>query len=304
MDTQDIESMRKQNADLLLALRKFATAASPGPWEWGGTECTSQEQALEICKGNIEATAKPGTHFCEVFLGDGRRTALVGNGPTSIANAAFIAASNPAAILSLLDYIAALEADRTPAANAEGLLPKPTRPAPPMPTVKPPAPECSTLRRELGLAYSRTCLKCGLGPCREELKPAAEKADVLAAGCFGASCDTGAKTVTLRFDTFEAALAYYVTIGPNRPAAVGAGDMTEAQKRAASLFGCWWAMVQAERELAETPIDPEAVVLHFMGCGASCMVHAKDLTEISGLMESLLPARAAANGAGGQKGGA
>ena len=84
-------------------LRRLAMAATPGPWHWGGTPVSGGDEALEICRANINATAQPGLHFCEVFLDDGRRTALVGNGPTSIHNAAWIAAANPAAILRLLD---------------------------------------------------------------------------------------------------------------------------------------------------------------------------------------------------------
>lgn len=61
--------------------------------------------------------------------------------------------------------------------------------------------------------------------------------------------------------------------------------LTEAQRRAVSLFTCWWSMVQAHQELAGDPVDPEAVVLHFMGSGASCMVHAKDLTELCNLLD-------------------
>jgi len=90
------------DAQELQRLKELAQAATPGPWMWGGTECASPEHALVICKENIDATAKPGTHFCEVYLDDGRRTALVGNGPTGIANAAYIAAANPAAMLELI----------------------------------------------------------------------------------------------------------------------------------------------------------------------------------------------------------
>lgn len=71
------------------------------------------------------------------------------------------------------------------------------------------------------------------------------------------------------------------------PAAAPKAALTDAQKRAASLFTCWWSMVEAEHELADKPIDPEAVVLHYMGCGASCMVHAKDLREVCAMLTSL-----------------
>lgn len=84
-------------------LRRLAEAATPGPWDWGGTQVSTQEQALDICLENIRLTEAPGPYFCEVYVGDGRRTALVGHGPTSQQNAAFIAAANPAVILAMLD---------------------------------------------------------------------------------------------------------------------------------------------------------------------------------------------------------
>lgn len=45
----------------------------------------------------------------------------------------------------------------------------------------------------------------------------------------------------------------------------------------ADLFTCWWAMHLAQAECINEPIDPNALVLRFMGSGASCMVFAKDL---------------------------
>lgn len=93
------------NAEQIAKLKELAQAATPGPWNWGGTPVSTNEEAMAICRENIEATEKPGTHFCEVYLDDGRRTALVGNGPTGIANAAFIAAANPAAILELIALV-------------------------------------------------------------------------------------------------------------------------------------------------------------------------------------------------------
>ncbi|PNG11892.1 ead/Ea22-like family protein [Stutzerimonas stutzeri] len=90
-------------------LKRLAEAATPGPWEWGGTPVATAEEALEICRVNIELTANPDPYFCEVYVEDGRRTALVGNGPTGQQNAAFIAAANPAAILSLIAEVEGLE---------------------------------------------------------------------------------------------------------------------------------------------------------------------------------------------------
>lgn len=69
-----------------------------------------------------------------------------------------------------------------------------------------------------------------------------EKAVGQPVGCFGASCDTGAKTVTLRFDTFEQALAYYTTIGPNRSPAADAGGLSapaEAVQLLGAVFDAW-----------------------------------------------------------------
>lgn len=54
----------------------------------------------------------------------------------------------------------------------------------------------------------------------------------------------------------------------------------EERRSAASLLSCWWAMVQAQEEIAERPIPRDAVILHFMGSGASCMVFARDLDAV------------------------
>jgi hypothetical protein len=86
-------------------LKRLAEEATPGPWEWGGTKCDTTEDALNICRENIEKTERPCEYFCEVFIGSGHRTALVGNGPTGVQNAAFIAAANPAVILELIRMV-------------------------------------------------------------------------------------------------------------------------------------------------------------------------------------------------------
>lgn len=69
----------------------------------------------------------------------------------------------------------------------------------------------------------------GAGACAGQKAPAADAVGV-PDGCWGVSCDTQLKTVTLRFDNFEQALAFYSTIGPSRvltndkaPAADAAG---------------------------------------------------------------------------------
>lgn len=41
-----------------------------------------------------------------------------------------------------------------------------------------------------------------------------------------------------------------------------------------SVFRTWWAMHEAEWELSDTPVADDAIVLAYMGCGASCHVTA------------------------------
>lgn len=50
--------------------------------------------------------------------------------------------------------------------------------------------------------------------------------------------------------------------------------------KAASAFTTWWAMFEAECELAGAPIPDHAVVIQFMGSGASSHVTAGQLREI------------------------
>lgn len=49
------------------------------------------------------------------------------------------------------------------------------------------------------------------------------------------------------------------------------------RKASADLFSTWWYMHRAQAECIDEPIDPNVLVLHFMGSGASCQVFAKDL---------------------------
>ena len=88
----------------------IASAATQGEWKWGATPCPDQTTALELFKANLTATKVPNDYFFEVFLEDGRRTAVVGNGPTSEANSRFIATFSPQTILKLLEEIASLKA--------------------------------------------------------------------------------------------------------------------------------------------------------------------------------------------------
>jgi hypothetical protein len=83
-------------------LERLARAATQGQWEYGSTPVATSLEALNICHENILATKAPVDQFYEVFLEDGRRTALIGNGPTSAANAEYIAALHPANVLHLV----------------------------------------------------------------------------------------------------------------------------------------------------------------------------------------------------------
>lgn len=45
-------------------------------------------------------------------------------------------------------------------------------------------------------------------------------------------------------------------------------------------FALWWRMTEAQAELADEPIPNSAVVLHFMGSGASHQVTAGDIRQM------------------------
>ena len=46
-----------------------------------------------------------------------------------------------------------------------------------------------------------------------------------------------------------------------------------------SLLATWWSMTKIHHELAGEPIPEDAVVLNFMGSGASCHLTKKQLDE-------------------------
>ena len=69
------------------------TRFTPGPWHVGATPVETADEAVQICRENIEATKVPDTHFYEVYCETAHRTALVGNGPTNHWNAYLIAAA-------------------------------------------------------------------------------------------------------------------------------------------------------------------------------------------------------------------
>ena len=46
------------------------------------------------------------------------------------------------------------------------------------------------------------------------------------------------------------------------------------------IISAWWSMVLAGREIdGDEPLKDSDVILHYSGCGASCMVTAKQLNE-------------------------
>lgn len=55
--------------------------------------------------------------------------------------------------------------------------------------------------------------------------------------------------------------------------------MAETENPGLSSLRLWWVIVAGESELAGEPIPDDAVVLHFMGYGASHQVTAADLRQ-------------------------
>jgi hypothetical protein len=102
MATNEIEVLRRQNAELLATLREAATKATPGPWKAIEWTCHAP---TTIRAGAVGITVADTT-------GHGRHS------EACAVDAAYIAAANPSAILSLLEYIALLEAKM--AASAPG----------------------------------------------------------------------------------------------------------------------------------------------------------------------------------------
>jgi hypothetical protein len=62
--------------------------------------------------------------------------------------------------------------------------------------------------------------------------------------------------------------------------AASAAASLEALRQAVGPVALWWAMVEAQSELAGKPIPDDAPVLHFMGSGASTIVTAGELRAL------------------------
>lgn len=88
-------------------LRRLATEATPGPWTIHTEEvCSPIVAAMELSKlvhGSVFVPVLP-----MVVGSNGLATAVTGCGPTSVANAAYIAATSPDVVLELLADLDAL----------------------------------------------------------------------------------------------------------------------------------------------------------------------------------------------------
>lgn len=91
-------------------LRRLATEATPGPWTIHTEEvCSPIVAAMELSKlvhGSVFVPVLP-----MVVGSNGLATAVTGCGPTSVANAAYIAAASPDVVLALIDRLAEVEKD-------------------------------------------------------------------------------------------------------------------------------------------------------------------------------------------------
>lgn len=54
----------------------------------------------------------------------------------------------------------------------------------------------------------------------------------------------------------------------------------KAIRHAGASLSLWWAMVEADAELAGEPLQDDQIALHFMGSGASHIVNVKDIRAL------------------------
>jgi hypothetical protein len=106
-------------------LEQLAKAATPGPWDVWAEPTKSKDEAIDELAYQVINT--PDEDFAEaVYLlnANGKCPATTGCGPTSKANAAYIASANPATILRLLSLArAGLEAGKDEESMREALAP-------------------------------------------------------------------------------------------------------------------------------------------------------------------------------------
>ena len=62
----------------------------------------------------------------------------------------------------------------------------------------------------------------------------------------------------------------------------------EIIQKNSSPLSMWWAMVEAQEELAGRAIKDETIVLHFVGSGASTSVTAGQIRK---MLDSIYPAK-------------
>lgn len=95
----------------LADLERLAQAASSEEWQSGKWEHASHSELLAYLSVAIRGRESTDLHGVWIAKEEGNRfTAITGNGPTSEANAAYIAAANPATVLQLIGQVRAAEA--------------------------------------------------------------------------------------------------------------------------------------------------------------------------------------------------
>lgn len=97
--------------DDLDQIEAAARAASPGPWQLGRHDSETIEEAVEYVAEIVRKGSHPDIWLA--FIGDhttegaSRVVALTGNGPTSQANADYLATLHPANVLNLVAFLRA-----------------------------------------------------------------------------------------------------------------------------------------------------------------------------------------------------
>lgn len=100
------------------ALERAAQEATPGPWDvWAERIDGDRSRAGDELLQQVALTEAVGDHLYLLNAG-GKCPATTGCGPTSEANAAYIASANPAAILSLIARLREAERHRDEARAA------------------------------------------------------------------------------------------------------------------------------------------------------------------------------------------
>jgi len=63
--------------------------------------------------------------------------------------------------------------------------------------------------------------------------------------------------------------------------------LTDEEHKAISSFATWWAMIEAQQELAEDAMEDGDIALHFMGSGASTQVSVGDLRTVISILTAV-----------------